>query len=200
MPLGLDELVEHWTVLEYERKLIARKRGPTRLGFAVLLKFFTQRGRLPSGRSELPDEAIEFVARQVKVSASDMGFYEWSGSTIEYHRAQIREHLGFRECSVVDQDKLTDWLAANVAHAERNPDVVRAELYRRCRAERIEPPTPPRVTRAVRSALHNAEETWFSVIASRISPDAASRVLALIGGPARDDEDGPERTGDQAGS
>jgi hypothetical protein len=108
MPLGLDELVEHWTVLEDERKLIAGKRGPTRLGFAVLLKFFTQRGRLPSGRSELPDEAIEFVARQVRVPASDMGFYEWSGSTIEYHRAQVREHLGFRECSVVDQDKLTD--------------------------------------------------------------------------------------------
>lgn len=43
MPLGLDELVEHWTVLEDERKLIAGKRGPTRLGFAVLLKFFTQR-------------------------------------------------------------------------------------------------------------------------------------------------------------
>jgi hypothetical protein len=31
------------------------------------------------------------------VPASDMGFYEWPGSTIEYHRAQIREHLGFRE-------------------------------------------------------------------------------------------------------
>jgi hypothetical protein len=197
MPLGLDELVEHWTVLEDERKLIAGKRGPTRLGFAVLLKFFTQRGRLPSGRSELPDEAIEFVARQVRAPASDMGFYEWSGSTIEYHRAQIREHLGFRECSVVDQDKLTDWLAANVAHAERNPDVVRAELYRRCRAERIEPPTPPRVTRAVRSALHNAEETWFCVIASRISADAASRVLALIGDPARNDEDGDEEGEEQ---
>lgn len=41
-------------------------------------------------------------------------------------------------------------------------------------------------------ALHNAEETWFSVIASRISPDAANRVLALIEGPARDDEDGDE--------
>jgi hypothetical protein len=41
MPLGLDELIEHWTVLDDERKLIARKRGPTRLGFTLLLKFFT---------------------------------------------------------------------------------------------------------------------------------------------------------------
>jgi hypothetical protein len=98
--LGLDELIEHWTVLDDERKLIAGKRGPTRLGFAVLLKFFTQHGRFPLGLSEFLDEAIDFVARQVKVPAPDIGFYEWSGSTIEYHRSQIRDHLGFRECSV----------------------------------------------------------------------------------------------------
>jgi hypothetical protein len=191
MPLGLDELIEHWTVLDDERQLIAGKRGPTRLGFAVLLKFFTQHGRFPSGRSELPDQAIDFVARQVKVPASDIGFYEWSGSTIEYHRSQIRDHLGFRECSVADADKLTGWLAVSVASAERNSDLVCAELFRHCRAERIEPPTPPRVTRMVRSALYNAEETWFSVIAARISPGAAARVLALIDGGAAsgDDED-----------
>jgi hypothetical protein len=65
VPLGLDELVEQWTVLHDEQELIAGKRGPTRLGFALLLKFFTQHGRFPAGRSELPDEAVEFVARQV---------------------------------------------------------------------------------------------------------------------------------------
>jgi hypothetical protein len=32
MPLGLDELVEHWTVLGDDQKLIAGKRGATRLG------------------------------------------------------------------------------------------------------------------------------------------------------------------------
>jgi Domain of unknown function (DUF4158) len=93
MPLGLDELVEHWTLLSDERELIAGKRGPTRLGFALLLKFFTRHGRFPVGRSELPDEAIEFVARQVMVPASDMGFYEWPGRTIEYHRDHRRPRL-----------------------------------------------------------------------------------------------------------
>ena len=184
MPLGLDELVEHWTVLDDERKLIAGKRGPTRLGFTLLLKFFTQHGRFPSGRSELPDEAVEFIARQVKVPAADRGFYEWSGSTLKNHRSQVREHLGFRECSVADADKLTGWLAAHVANAERNQDRVREELFRRCRAERIEPPTSPRVTRIVRSALHNAEEMWFSVIAGRISAETARRIIALVDGGA----------------
>jgi hypothetical protein len=194
MPLGLDELVDHWTVLDDERNLIAGKRGPTRLGFTLLLKFYTQHGRFPSGRSGLPDEAVEFVARQVKVPASDLGFYEWSGSTLKNHRSQVREHLGFRECSVADADKLTDWLAAHVANAERNQDRVREELLRPCRAERIEPPAPPRIIRIVRWALHSAQETWFAVIAARLSAETVSRIIALIDGGAEADED---QDGDQ---
>jgi hypothetical protein len=50
MPLGLDELVEHRTLPDDERGLATGKRGATRLGFAFLLKFFTQHGRSPSGR------------------------------------------------------------------------------------------------------------------------------------------------------
>ncbi|MGW0594657.1 DUF4158 domain-containing protein [Streptosporangium sp. NPDC002607] len=41
----------------------------------------------------MPDEAVEHVAKQVKVPASELGLYKWSGSTIEYHRSQIRKHL-----------------------------------------------------------------------------------------------------------
>lgn len=110
--LDLDELVEHWTLLDDERELIAGKRGSTRLGFALLLKFYTQVGRFPRGRGELPGEAVEFVARQVGVEPAELGLYEWTGRTIEYHRAQIRSHLGFRECTVADAEQLTQWLAA----------------------------------------------------------------------------------------
>ncbi|MFF4214736.1 DUF4158 domain-containing protein [Streptomyces nondiastaticus] len=69
-PLDLDDLVEHWRLLKGEQGLVAGKRGATRLGFAVLLKFYTQYGRFPRGRFELPGEAVESVARQVQVPAS----------------------------------------------------------------------------------------------------------------------------------
>jgi len=48
--MDLDELVGHWTLLDDERELIAGKRGPTRLGFALLLKFYARAGRFPRGR------------------------------------------------------------------------------------------------------------------------------------------------------
>ncbi|MFC9635271.1 DUF4158 domain-containing protein [Streptomyces mirabilis] len=117
----MDELVEHWTLLKDEQELVSGKRGATRLGFAMLLKFYTQYGRFPRGRSELPGEAVEFVSRQVQVLASELGLYDWTGRTVEYHRAQIRKHLGFRECSVADAEKLTAHLAEHAARKERRP-------------------------------------------------------------------------------
>src|SRR5512144_689058 len=91
-----------------------------------------------------------------------------------------------------DAAKLTDWLATNVAHAERNPDRVRQELLARCRQVRVEPPTPARVTRMVRSALATAEETWFARIKARCGPEGRARVLALIAPEGDDQEDDGE--------
>ena len=193
--MGMDELVEHWTVLDDELELVAGRRGATRLGFALLLKYYTLNGRFPRGRSEFPDEVLGFVARQMKVLAAELTSYQWAGSTIEYHRAQIREHLGFRVCSVQDAEKLAAWLSSNVAHAERSPDRVWEELLKRCREECIEPPAPDRVTRIVRSALHSAEETWFATIAARLAPPVRERVLGLVA--TAGDADAAEEDEDQ---
>jgi len=186
--MDLDELVDHWTLLKDERELVAGKRGPTRLGFAVLLKFYARTGRFPRGRAELDDDAVAFVARQVGVPASDLGFYEWAGSTIEYHRAQIRRHLGFRECTAEDAGKLTEWLAASVCQAERRADRVQEELLARCRTEQIEPPSEGRCDRIIRSALHQAEQALTARVTERLRPDASARLAAA----ADDEADGAE--------
>lgn len=90
--IELDELVEHWTLLDDEQELVAGKRGATRLAFVALLKFYGQHGRFPRGRAELPGAAVQFIADQVKVSASELGLYEWSGRT----RVTVMVLLGMR--------------------------------------------------------------------------------------------------------
>ena len=67
--LGEDELIEHWTLAGDELERVARKRGATCLGFALLLKFYARHGRFPCGRGELPDEVVAYVARQVGLPA-----------------------------------------------------------------------------------------------------------------------------------
>jgi len=193
----MDELAECWTLLDDEREQVGDKRGAARLGFALLLKFYTGHGRFPRGRAELPDEVVDFVGGQVQVAAAELGFYEWSGRTIEAHRAQVREHLGFRVCGVADAQKLTAWLAAEVCEQERQLDLVREALLERCRVERIEPPAAGRVERIVRSALHTGEMTLTERIAARLDGPIAARIEALVDDDVADDvDDGAD--GDEA--
>ncbi|PZS39858.1 MAG: Tn3 family transposase, partial [Pseudonocardiales bacterium] len=187
--VDVDELIEFWTMLDEDRVLLAGRRGATALGFAVLLKYYSRHGRFPRGRSDVADDVVAFIAGQLGVDASDLGFYEWAGRTIEYHRAQIRDHLGYRVATVADQEELTGWLSKTVAHAERRPDRVRDELLDEFQRLGIEPPTPGRVLRMVRSALRAAEQNWTSRIAGRLDPSATSRLLDLVA-VGDDDTDG----------
>ena len=165
--LGLDEVVDHFTLVGDELVLLRNTSGATRLGFAALLKFLLWRGRFPRAAHELPQDAVAHLARQVRVPAGD-------------------GYTGFRECSVLDAETLAGWLAEHVALVERRYDRVREELLARFRAELIEPPTHDRVSEIVRSALYRAEQALLNLIAERVDPATVARLEALI---AVDDDD-----------
>ncbi len=40
-----EDLIVDWTLLPTEEAVVDNQRGPARLGFAVLLKFFQREGR-----------------------------------------------------------------------------------------------------------------------------------------------------------
>jgi len=189
-PIALDELVDDWTLLDSERALVVGKRGSTRLGFAVMLKFYTRHGRFPAGVDELAGEVVEFVGRQVRVPADELAGYAWTGRTIEYHRAQIRRHLGFRECTVEDAGAVQRWLVENVAESDPRYDVVREELLGCLRRWRVEPPSDGRVERIARSAIHAAETGLCARIAERIDTDTAARIESMLAGAGDGDEHG----------
>ncbi|MDX6391731.1 MAG: hypothetical protein QOJ73_2794 [Streptosporangiaceae bacterium] len=155
--LNEDELIGNWTLVGDELEQLSGRRGATKLGFALLLRFYAVHGRFPLGRSELPDQVVTHVARLVGVPVSDLGFYEWDGRTIKAHRADIRRYFGFRECSVVDADKAAEWLAANVCEKERQADRVREELLAHLKGEQVEPPARDRIRRIIGTALRQAE-------------------------------------------
>lgn len=87
--LDEDELIERWTPVGDEPGLLTGRTGPAKLGLALWLKFFAVEGRFPSGRSELPDEAVAWIARQVKVPAPDIGLFDWEGRTAERLRSLV---------------------------------------------------------------------------------------------------------------
>ncbi|MEV0455882.1 DUF4158 domain-containing protein [Catellatospora methionotrophica] len=185
--MDLGDLVEHWTLVEPEFDLVARKHGVTKLGFALMVKFYGRFGRFPRGRGEFHADAVEFVARQLRCEPGNLGFYEWDGITYKRHRGEIRRFFGFRATTVADQDKLVDWLAGDVAQRERCPELVREQFLAECRARQLEPPTAGQVDRIVGTALRLAGDALAARIVARLDRDTALRLLTLVSVGDHDD-------------
>jgi hypothetical protein len=180
MEWSAEELVGSWTLVGEDWRLVGNKAGATRLGFAVLLKFFELEARFPRSATEVPAQAIVYVAGQVKVDPVQLDGYDWSGRSIKYHREQIRDAFGFREFNRGDEDKLAGWLAEEVCPVELRDEQLREALLVRCRAERIEP--PGRADRIVGSARASFEKRFSERTASRLGNGCIERLEALVQG------------------
>ncbi|MFJ8491285.1 DUF4158 domain-containing protein [Streptomyces sp. NPDC094038] len=94
--------MDHFTLSSGEAGWLPNKTGATRLGFAVQLTFLTWRGRFPRARPELPPDAVEHVAKQVGVAASEPAFYDFTSRAAKRHRSELRDLTGWHECTMTD--------------------------------------------------------------------------------------------------
>ncbi|HEV8649156.1 MAG TPA: DUF4158 domain-containing protein [Actinomycetes bacterium] len=165
-----EELIESWTLAtdaasdRDDWQLVGNKSGPTRLGFALLLKFYELEARFPRHAGEVPRAAVDYLAGQVGVDPALFACYSWTGRTIEYHRAQVRRALGFREAARADEEKLVFWLAAEVAPVELSDERLREALLARCRADHIGPVGCANAFMQLTGTLTQAAEQLASVL------------------------------------
>ncbi|SLJ60856.1 Tn3 family transposase [Mycobacteroides abscessus] len=172
-----EDLIASWTLVGDDWQLVGNKTGATRLGFALVLKSFEIEARFPKEAGEFPAAAVAYVAEQVKVDPAELAAYRWSGRTIEYHRAQIRDAFGFREFTRTDEDKLADWLAHDVCPVELRDEQLRAALLVRCRTEHLEP--PGRSERIIGSARAAFEQQFCDRTVAHLSGQCAERLEDL---------------------
>ncbi len=105
-----------------------------------MVKFFEQNARFPGSADDFAAEAVSYVADQLNVDPTLLAEYGWSSRTGTYHRKQIRDHFGFREFALADEDRLSEWLAREVCPVEQCADALHDALLARCRSEHLEPP------------------------------------------------------------
>ena len=145
---------ERWIMMPPDRALVMTKHHANRLGFAVLLAFFRDRGRFPGVASDVDRLIVEEIARQLAIEVPADFSLDLPGRTAERHRAEIRALLGFREATVADAELLEVWLRDRVPAVGAVPDQLAALLETRCRELSIESPAPDRIDRIVRAAIH----------------------------------------------
>ena len=119
-----DELAEHWTLHADELSMATNPNtSSNQLGFALMLKWFQYEGQFPKRKQDIPPSIVGFLAHQLSVEPETFKSYSLQGRTVERHRAQIRQYLGFRETTVEDAEILTKWLVESVLPQERRERV-----------------------------------------------------------------------------
>ena len=134
----MDELLEQWTLQPDERTLLNGKLKTHQLGVAALLKFFQIEGRFPRYQFEMSVEIIQYLAQQLKVPWREYQEYDWKGRMIKYHRAEIRQFLGFHEVTVDDSQQMIHWLCEHPLNQIRQLEHLKAIVYQRFRELKIE--------------------------------------------------------------
>jgi len=76
-PWGIEELVENFMLRPEELVLQSRSSSASQLGLAVLMKFFQHEGRFPTKPSEVPEQVVAFLARQIGFTPVDFKNYRW---------------------------------------------------------------------------------------------------------------------------
>ncbi|PHJ39781.1 transposase [Desulforamulus profundi] len=191
----LDELIEHFTFLPHEMQQIGNKSGETRIGFAVLFKFFQFEARFPTHKYEVPKVVINYIAKQID---SSQELYS-TGRSITYHRTQIREYFGFREDRIQDGQDITDWLCKNVLYHDHEFEHIKDTVYSRFRELKIVPPTPDRIDRLVRSSISKFEDQFFNTTYEKLPKASLAKFDALIDSIAFLGEEEDEPTGEDNG-
>ena len=185
--MSATRLDNAWELTPADRLLVEAKRWGSRLRFAVMLLFYRARGRFPHTESEVDKNAVAELARRLGVPMPGSRAALLPGSddrTLKRQRAEIRALLGFREASVADAEDLGLWLSNAVVARTRDVGELTAEAEARCRALRLEPPTPDRFARIVRGAVRAYDERRFAAVHVRLAPDIRARLEALVQQPS----------------
>ncbi|WP_416980221.1 DUF4158 domain-containing protein [Streptomyces sp. T028] len=93
-----EYLIEVWTLLEDDMKRVRNKSGATRLGFALLLKFFEVEARFPESAKEVPAAAVEYVAQQVRRRLISMAWTACGKSRPGRTVQTFRPRISRRQC------------------------------------------------------------------------------------------------------
>ncbi|WP_217687117.1 DUF4158 domain-containing protein [Streptomyces sp. CAI-85] len=186
-------------LLEDDMKKVRNKSGATRLGFALLLKFFEAEARFPESAKEMPAAAVEYVAQQVKVPAGAWADYDWQGDRIKRPRKEIRKAYGFANTEE-DQERLAEWLAAELCPVELSRERLAEAVVARCRNDCIEPPAPGRGGRLVGKAVTDFEARFCRSRVERISHANRSRLEDLVVGSGDGTGEGADSEGVVSGS
>ena len=151
-----------------------------RLAFAIMLKFFQEKGRYPTKKDTIDPMILSSLATQLKVSSILFAPVYLETRISERFRQKIRGFLGYRIAKLSDAETLIIWLIDQTKNGSYTMPQYREKAYEFFRENKLEPFTHERTDRYIRSAIHRFEKQFFGDIAKQLSPESVKAVNDLL--------------------
>lgn len=175
------ELDTHWALTAQEEALTVARRGPSRFGFVVLLKFFQYEGRFPESRREIPADVMRYVAVQLAMLLNTLDAFDWQDRTARRQRAEILEWLDIRRTEEADWRALASWLNAEVIPLDLSLKQLTERIRDWLRTHRLDTPGLERLERMLRAQLHAFETDLLIRIDDSLTDATRTALDALLG-------------------
>ncbi len=164
-----------------ELKLVhTNNTDKNRLIFAVMLKFFQLKGRFPTKKDAIEPLLLYALAKQLQTSHVLFEFYHLETRSAKRFRSKIREFLGFKIATLSDAETLITWLIEQTKKAPYTLPQYREKTHEFFVMNKLEPFTPERTERYIRSAIHRFEKQFFADIAKQLLPKSVKLVNDLL--------------------
>ena len=189
-----------YTLDSEEIALANSKNGAAnKLAFAVMLKFFQTEGRYPNNDDIIDQPIINALAVQLAYDKPtlDLSNYNWESRTAERFRQEIRLLLGYKKATIVDSNKLIEWLMEHVLPEAPTFIQITDQTYHFLRQYHLEPFKPAQLERYISTACYKFEQQFLSDIFEQLSVTTIKLIDGLLEEVEElDDEEQEEATND----
>jgi TnpA family transposase len=176
---SLPELKEGWSLTLDEGALLSGRTAVNRLGFAALLKFFQLEGYFPAAYTDIPRQALEYLAGELEIPVSIIETARFAERLLKSYRTEIRSFLRFRPATNRDAAAAQRWLVQE-ALADPTERLLLEHVQGWYRRHRIEQPSPSRQAHIVQAALQASETVLFRQLHQRLSACSQAAISGLL--------------------
>ena len=173
---------EMFLTLDKEELALVRSNNTekNRLTFAIMLKFFQEKGRYPTDKDTIEPVLLSSLAGQLKISPALFKPIHMESRTAKRFRQKIREFLDYKVATLSDVKRLLNWLMELVKHEPYTMPQYREKVDEFLQKYKIEPFSPKQIDRFIRSAITQFEKRFFTNIVGQLSPDSIQLFKHLL--------------------
>lgn len=176
--LSGETFVRGWSLSFADLAFVNAQPGSVRLGLAAQLKFFELNGFFVTSPSELPGEALNYLAEQLCVGELDLAGHDSSGRTGRRHCADVLRYLGFSRLTRADLEAVSAWMSSELCPCGAPPGAMIDDVFLWCRDRKIFTPSRKIIERLVRSERQKFLDGYLASVTDRLSPETITLLEA----------------------